>query len=130
VELVVDEQILAPSMTCSSATSHLNFLVFGISRTGPSTIDVGCVKCKTLFLVLLFFWDAFVDVRLFCKFVITCLWLSTDHEQGDEATDSAPNQSKLRVWPLVKILKALPSTSTIFWLLFFSLSSQLHNKMH
>jgi hypothetical protein len=70
-----------------------------------------------------------VDVRLFCKFVITCLWLSTDHEQEDEATDGAPNQSKLRVWPLVKILKALPSTSTIFLVLFFSLPSQLHNKM-
>jgi hypothetical protein len=54
VELVVDEQILALSMTCSSATSHLNFLVFGILRTGPLTIDVGCVKCKTLFLLLLF----------------------------------------------------------------------------
>ncbi len=70
-----------------------------------------------------------MDVRLFCKFVITCLWLSTDHEQEDEATDGAPNQSKLRVWPLVKILKALPSTSTIFLVLFFSLPSQLHNKM-
>jgi hypothetical protein len=25
-----------------------------------------------------------------------------DHEQEDEATDVAPNQSKLQVWPLVK----------------------------
>jgi hypothetical protein len=66
VELVVDEQILAPSMTCSSAMSHLNFLVFGILRTGPLTIDVGCVKVKLSFSSC-FFWDAFVDVRLFCN---------------------------------------------------------------
>ncbi len=70
-----------------------------------------------------------MDVRLFCKFVITCLCLPIDHEQEDEATDGAPNQSKKQVWPLVKILKALPSTSTIFLVLFFSFSSQLHNKM-
>ncbi len=48
-----------------------------------------------------------MDVRLFCKFLITCLWLSIDREQEDEATDGAPNQSKLQVWPLVKILKSI-----------------------
>jgi hypothetical protein len=66
------------------------------------------------------------QTAILCEMVITS---EEDHEQEDEATDGAPTQSKLQVWPLVKILKPLPSTCTIFLVLFFSLSSQLHNKM-